>query len=162
MTRVFRHPFFVAHLFFWYILFYFFNLHDLYDLSNLFNLVVFAYVLKSSLFFLIDCGIRTKQEMELLPCDLTSCNLRQLFTDFPWGRTYFIIILFLVIISKVILMQFISFVWLSAEVRHSRGALSSRWRWRLWKRKNGRVGKVSQKTSWRRYKSHSTYKSTCV
>ena len=43
---------------------------------------------QSSLLFLNDCGIRTKQEMELLPCDLTSFYLGQLFTDLPWGRTY--------------------------------------------------------------------------
>ena len=31
----------------------------------------------SSLFALIDCGIRTKQETDLLPCDHLSCNLGQ-------------------------------------------------------------------------------------
>ena len=46
-----------------------------------------------SLLFVIHCGIRTKQEMELLPCDLTSCYLCQLFTDLRRGKTYFIIII---------------------------------------------------------------------
>ena len=42
---------------------------------------------KSSLLFLMHCGISTKQEMELLSCDLTSCYLCQSFTDLQWSRT---------------------------------------------------------------------------
>ena len=34
------------------------------------------------------CGISTKQEMELLSCDLTSCYLCQSFTDLQWSRTW--------------------------------------------------------------------------
>ena len=41
-----------------------------------------------SLLFLIYCGICTKQEMELLPCDLTPYHLCQFYTDLCWGRMY--------------------------------------------------------------------------
>ena len=34
------------------------------------------------------CGITTKQEMELLSCELTSCYLWQSFTDLQWSRTW--------------------------------------------------------------------------
>ena len=40
------------------------------------------------LLFLIYCGICTKQEMELLPCDLTPYHLCQFYTDLCWGRMY--------------------------------------------------------------------------
>ena len=41
-----------------------------------------------SLLNLIYWGICTKQEMELLPCDLTPCHLCQFFTDLRWGKMY--------------------------------------------------------------------------
>ena len=59
-------------------------------------------IFQSSLLFLIDCGIRTKQEMELLPCDLTSCYLCQLFTDLRRSKTYFTIILLSFILFFII------------------------------------------------------------
>ena len=37
--------------------------------------------------FSIDCGISTKQEMELLSCNLTSCFLCQSFTDLQRSKT---------------------------------------------------------------------------
>ena len=45
-----------------------------------------------SLLFLIYCGICTKQEMELLTCDLTPCHLCQFFIDLRWGRMYLLYI----------------------------------------------------------------------
>ena len=40
------------------------------------------------LLFLMHCGISTKQKMELLSCDLTSCYICQSFTDLQWSRTW--------------------------------------------------------------------------
>ena len=37
--------------------------------------------------YLIHCGICTKQEIELMSCDLTSCYLPQFLTDIRWGKT---------------------------------------------------------------------------
>ena len=52
-----------------------------------------------SLLFLIFCGICTKQEIELLPCDLTPCHLRQFFIDLYWKnwkvRTLYLFLSFL-------------------------------------------------------------------
>ena len=42
----------------------------------------------SSLLFLIHCGICTKQEMKLLPWDLTPCHLHQFFINLSWGSMY--------------------------------------------------------------------------
>ena len=51
------------------------------DSYFIFLLIDFANQIQSSLimflFPLIDCGIRTKQETDLLPCDHLSCNLGQ-------------------------------------------------------------------------------------
>ena len=53
----------------------------------------YSFIIQSSLHlmflnFLIQCGICTKQEMELLSCDPTPYHLCQLFTDLCWGRMY--------------------------------------------------------------------------
>ena len=49
-------------------------------------LVVFAFYL---ICFLSHFGICTKQEMELLPCDLASCFLCQFFIDLCCGRMHY-------------------------------------------------------------------------
>ena len=57
------------------------KIKDIDSFVYLINYITRLCISSESLLFFILCGIRTKQEMELLPCDKTACHLRQFFTD---------------------------------------------------------------------------------